>query len=441
MVSFTENNKGKMEFYKLKRLRGPVRRGIALLAGFVLLFSAAVSAAEDEGELDLKDLLDLSEIETEDVKILAPGASLKATDVAWHTPSEGSPVRCSHENCYWNLPMGTADEEAVWKVLTAPVTVLNYNQRQQYKIRKEPDKNCTEYTGEVTGESQAVHVLERGEEWSLIEAYSSSTEDSKVRIFAEKFQGYVETSLLKEMEVDQTYGLVIDKQKQRMYVYKEGKVYAELLISTGFNTKGKKPWQETPAGEFLCISWTGEMRLKDDATGEVNMRCRLAIRINDGILIHEVPLSPPETEGGSWTYDKCERFLGEKASHGCIRVQRRRTPEGVNHEWLWKNLSDGTKKGKAFTKVIIWDDKDRTLNYPDDDLILYYNPSKHAQYYHSQITCESYVDKKTGEHPEMEPFRYSQLDESPYSRLKSCPYCAPEPREKTIDELNKENNR
>ena len=424
----------------MKKMKTPARRGAALLAGLMLFFAPAFSAAEEEGDLDLKDLLDLSGIETEDVQILAPGASLRATDTAWHTPAEGSPVQCSHENCYWKLAMGTADEAAVWKVLTAPVTVLDYNQRWQYKVRKEPDPDCEEYTGEVTGESQAVHVLERGEEWSLIEAYSSSTEDSKVKVFAEKFQGYVETALLKEVEVDQTYGLVIDKQKQRMYIYKEGKVYAELLVSTGFNTKGRKPWQETPAGEFLCISWTGEMKLKDDS-GVVNMRCRLAIRINDGILIHEVPLSPPAEEGGAWTYDRCERFLGEKASHGCIRVQQKRTPEGVNHEWLWKNLSDGTKRGQAFTKVIIWDDKGRTLNYPHDDLILYYNPSKHAQYYHSQITCESYVDKKTGEHPEMQPFRYGELDESPYSRLKACPYCAPESRKSVIDELNRENNR
>ena len=420
----------------------PACRAAALLAGFVLFFAAALPcpAPAEEQELDLRDLLDVTEVE--DVRMLARGDSLKATDIAWHTPGEGSPVQCSHENCYWNLPMGWQEDEDVWKVLTAPVTVLDGNQRHQYKIRKYPDKDCTEYTGEVTGASQGVHVLERGEEWSLIEAYSSSVEGSKVGVWAEKFQGYVETSMLKEVEVDQTYGLVIDKQKQRMYVYKEGKLFATLLVSTGFNTKGKKPWQETPAGEFLCISWTGEMRLKDDATGELNMRCRLAIRINDGILIHEVPLSPSDKDPSAWTYDKCERFLGEKASHGCIRVQRLRTPEGVNHDWLWKNLSNGSKKGQAYTKVIIWDDKGRTLGYPDDGLVLYYNAaSKHAQYYHSEITCETYVDKKTGEHPEMTPFRYGQLDEKPYSSLKCCPNCAPEPRKAVIDELNRENNR
>jgi len=114
--------------------------------------------------------------------------------------------------------------------------------------------------------------------------------------------------------------------------------------------------------------------------------------------------------------------------------------DGVNHAWLWKNLSNGTEKGKKFTKVMIWDDKDRTLGYPDDDLVLYYNPNKHAQYYHATKTCSTYV-KDNGTHPEMEPFHYSQLDESPFSKLKPCPACAPEWRRKVIDELNAENDR
>ena len=411
------------------------RRLFALLAGFVLLLSG-ISLAEEE-ELDISAILGV-DTEIEEEKFLAPGDSLKASDLEWHTPSEGSPVQCDHENCYWNLPMGTFDDEAVWKVLTAPLTVLKGNQRQQIKIRKEPSADCTEFTGEVTGESQGVHVLERGEEWSLIEACSSSVESSKVKVYAVKFSGWVETSLLKEVEVDQQYGIVIDKQKQRLYVYKDGKRYAELLCSTGFNTKKKKPWQETPAGEFLCISWTGDFKLESDTTGEVYMKCLKAIRINDGILIHEVPLM--QNKEGDWTYDQCERFLGEKASHGCIRVQRAANIDGVCHKWLWENLHDGVTRGKAPTKVIIWDDAGRTLGYPDDELVLYYNPSKHALYYHATPTCSTYVTDE-GVHPTMEPFHYSQLDESPFSRLKPCPSCCPEPRKATIDELNEENNR
>ena len=409
----------------------PARRVMALLAGFVLFLCCLPAAGEED--IGLEELLDLENLET--VRILPPGESLKATDVRWVTPSEED---CGHENCYWELPCGTWDEAAVWKALTAPLTVLDYNQRQQYKVRKEPRADCKEYTGEVTGSSQGVHVLERGEEWSLIEAYSSSTEGSKVAVWAEKFQGYVETSLLKEVQVDQTLGVVIDKQRQRLFVYKGGKLYATLSCSTGYYNKSKGTrWNEAPAGEFICISWTGDFDLKNNE-GEVYLKCNKAIRINDGILIHEVPMMKDSNE--NWTYYQCERFLGEKASHGCVRVQEKADVRGVNHKWLWNNLHDGITRGNAPTKVLIWDDKGRDLRYPDDELVLYYNPSRHAQYYHAESTCSTYVTDE-GVHPEMEPFFYRELEESPYSRLKPCPACNPELRKADIDTVNKKNNR
>ena len=417
---------------KMKRIRKPARRGIALLAGFALLCGPGLA---EEQEIDLGDLFELEE---EEVAIRDPADTLLAKDIEWHTPGEGSPVQCDHENCYWKLPMGSHDEAAVWRVLTAPVTVLDFSQRHQYKARKEPSADCTEYTGEITGESQAVHVLERGEEWTLVEAYSSSPEGSKVKVWAEKFQGWVETKLLKEVPVDQTYGIVIDKQKQRLYLYKEGKLYSTLLCSTGYyNPKKGTRWNETPAGEFLCISWTGDFPLKDD-DGNVNMMCNNAIRINDGILIHEVPMIPKDDGNGGvkWSYDRCERYLGEKASHGCIRVQQKRTPEGINEKWLWDNLSNGNKAGQLYTKVIIWDDAGRTLGYPDEELKLYWDSKNYSAYYHSSPECERIRGSK-----HVVEFTYGELEDSKYRSKKACPCCAPEPRRAGIEEMNEKNNR
>ena len=53
-------------------------------------------------------------------------------------------------------------------------------------------------------------------------------------------------------------------------------------------------------------------------------------------------------------YDTCESRLGTKGSCGCIRVQRRLTPENVDAKWLYDNL-----RRKPYTKVIIWDDSGR----------------------------------------------------------------------------------
>ncbi len=362
----------------------------------------------------------------------------RAEDIVFHSANENSPVKCNHPLCFWNMKMGWMDEAEIWEVLMQPVTVLDGNQRQQHKVRAYPDENCTEYTGCVTYESQGVHVLDRGEEWTLIEAYSSSTEGSSVKVYATLFQGYVPTNLLKEVPVDDTYGLVIDKQQQRLYVFKQGKLLSTLLCSTGYyNPKKKNPWNETPAGEFLCISWTGDFPLKDD-DGNTTMICKNAIRINDGILIHEVPMIPKtDSEGNvTWSYTRCERYLGEKASHGCIRVQQRKTPEGINEEWLWKNLSNGTRKGKNYTKVIIWDDAGREIGYPEDDLKLYYNAKRDKSYYHSSPDCERIKgSSKTVE------FTYGELEDKTYRKLSPCPNCAPQLRKSEIDTLNQKNNR
>ena len=389
---------------------------LSLLLCAALLFSP--SAAEEgtgpaAGEPDeIEEWEDLPD---------SPGDTLLATDVFYHTPDEYSPVKCDHDVCFWKLKMGLMDEKAIWEVLTQPVTVLSGKQREQVRVLARPEADCTDYVGVVTCSSQAVHVLERGDTWTLIEAYSSSEEGSAVKVFAEQFQGYVKTDRLKEEEVDQTYGLVIDKLQQRLYVFKEGKLFTTMLCSTGFAKNKEHLFHETPAGEFLMVSWVGGFRAE-------TLSCAYGIRINSGILVHEVP-SREETDRNGVTftsYARCERYLGEKASHGCIRVQRQLTPEGVNAKWLWDHLNR-----KPYTKVIIWDDLDRELAYPSDNLLLYYNP-RGGTNYHSQPTCSLVKDK----YEPMTPFTYGELDEKPYSKLTPCPGCAPQARRDRIDELN-----
>ena len=397
-------------------------KAISLLLCFILLFSSAL--AEDE-EIDLSSE-DPDEIEEWEDLPDGPGDTLLATDVFYHTPNEHSAVKCDHDVCFWKLEMGHMDEEAIWKVLTQPVTVLTGKQREQVRVLARPDADCKDYVGVVTCASQAVHVLERGDTWTLIEAYSSSEEGSAVKVFAEQFQGYVRTDRLKEEEVDQTYGIVIDKLQQRLYVFQEGKLFTTMLCSTGFAKNKEHLFHETPAGEFLMVSWVGGFQAE-------TLWCAYGIRINSGILVHEVP-SREETDRNGVTftsYARCERYLGEKASHGCIRVQRQLTPEGVNAKWLWDNLHR-----KPYTKVIIWDDLDRELTYPSDDLLLYYNP-KGGTNYHSQPACSLVKDK----YEPMTAFTYGELDEKPYSKLTPCPGCAPQGRREKIDELNEKSRK
>ena len=266
-------------------------------------------------------------------------------ELTYSNRKQPDPCFNREEACFRNPETGQPDEEAIRKILTRPVTVLDGDMREQVRVLAQPDKNCTDYTGVVTCASQGVHVLVRGEEWTLIEAYSSADEDSDVRIYARHFEGWVRTDRLREVEVDQTYGLVVDKLLQRMYVFRDGKLFTTLMVSTGVPTEDASSL-ETPAGEFLIVNFDGTFWSE-------NHCCDAGMRINRSILIHEVPGTLRTNASGEMYLDyTCnEQHLGKKASHGCIRVQRTPSPEGVNAKWLFNNLHR-----RPFTKVIILDD-------------------------------------------------------------------------------------
>ena len=281
----------------------------------------------------------------------------------------------------WTVPMDITDEEAVWKALTAPITVLDNGKKNAEKtqviIRSQPSE-ASDGIGMVTCISQGVHVLEQGEEWSLIECHSSSFHDSPILNWNTFVQGYVPTAYLKTIMPNQEMGMVVDKLTQRLYLFREGKLFSTLLISTGV-ANAKQPYNETRAGEYLLISKVGEF-------SSDNMRCPMAIRFNDGDLLHEVPYI--SSQGGRFRdYSINEPKLGTKASHGCIRVQRQASPEGVNQKWIWNNY-------RKNTKIIIWEDwQGRQISVSKADTLLYCVKKKNGNY-HTTDRCSQIRGKK-----------------------------------------------
>ncbi len=319
---------------------------------------------------------------------------------------------------YWTLPIADlSDEASIWEVMMQPITVIEGGQKDTYKLRATPSKTggTANIIGEITCASQGVHVLsDNGDGWTLIEAYNSSYGpdcDSR-RGYGntdELITGYVETSLLKTIIPDDQYGLLIDKMDQKMYIFSEGKIIGTLLVSTGNPTK-QQPWNETPAGEFLMVSRVGGFYAG-------NLYCDMALRVNGGCLIHEVPYI------GDFDYSSTVPKLGSKASHGCIRVQKDKNEEGQNMRWLWNNL-------KINTKVLIWDDTGRLIPYPPETTVVYYNP-KGGKYFHEDRNCSSV--KKT----------YLPLAQTTYGALEElfdeplpCPYCCTLKSKSQIDALN-----
>lgn len=330
-----------------------------------------------------------------------------------------SDLEWQEDGSFWTLEMGILDEEAIWNALMQPITVVDSSdQRALFPIYEKPSTS-SKIMGEVTGFSQGLHILEtRSDGWTLVQCYSSSTEKSKSNNYAGFCEGYIQSNLLKTRSVNPTYAILVDKLTQTLYLFKNGKIVTTLLVSTGKATK-EKPFNETVAGEYIIASRTGGF-------WSGNMYCDMALRVNGGCLLHEVPCLIGED--GARYYSTFEAALGTKASHGCIRVQRKSNEDGYSQTWLWNNIKVGTK-------IVIWEDTGRTFDIPDDDTPMYYNPNG-GSYYHSDQYCSS-VKKK---YLPLQEFCYGELEDSSYAKLKPCPHCKPPKRIDELIELNRKNN-
>lgn len=340
---------------------------------------------------------------------------MSAASAEGYTPGRET---CGRENCFWETPMDITDETRLWAMLTSPMTVVQGDPRAQAKIYAEPDKNSAA-VGEVTYETQGVHVLETLDNgWTKVECYSSSFKGSKVKAYNELVTGYLPSSLLKERSVKTEYALIVDKLTQRLYLFHNGELLDVLAVSTGL-ADDDAPWNETRSGEYVLSTPSG-------AFPSGNLICNYGIRYNDGDLIHEVPHI--NTSSGS-SYKTTEPKLGSRASHGCIRVQRKRTPSGINMRWLWNEL-----RGQMGTRLVIWEDwQGRQMTIPEDSLPLYYNP-KGGESYHAAETCYGVKDA----YLPLTQFTYGELEDEPFAKLTMCQYCYPPLRVAEINKINEQ---
>ena len=302
------------------------------------------------------------------------------------------------------------DTAACWELLQKPIIVLNVGEREKVFLLDAPNgkKVNTDYRGGyIAGTTSAVHVLGKDENgWTLIEGMDE---------YDRRISGYVRTRLLKTVTPHPTYGLIVDKLTQRLYVFIDGAFFSSCAISTGLNKKGEF-YNETATGEYLISSWVGTFETED------MLVCEKALRFNDGDLFHQVPYIV--LADGTKRFSAYEPKLGEKASLGCIRVPRYPNEEGLSIHWLWDNL-------KKNTKVVIWDDDGRFYPYPEDTTPLFYNPSGGARY-HSSSTCQGVRQRY---HP-LAAFTYGELDTGLYAKLDPCDFCSPVKRHAWIDAFN-----
>lgn len=341
----------------------------------------------------------------------------------WFPPAAGAASNAGADS-FWAMDLSDfaiediETRQRLWQYIVQPVVVADIGPKEHLYPVREPGASAKDeaaVTGQIHGTTQGLHVLERRDGWALVEYYSNDGQGApfqSTRQFAGlRVSGWVPENKLKTVHPNQTIGLVIDKLHQKMYIFEAGEMTGELLVSTGEPTE-KFPYYETPAGEFLIDSWVGLFN-------SYGLQCDMAIRINGGVLLHEVPFE--ELADGTRRYTKFEQNLGRKASHGCVRVQRTRNGQGQNMQWLWKNLKRGAK-------VLILEDSGRALPPPDMNAPVYYNPNN-GQNFHGDPYC-SHVLKR---HLPLAMLTLADLYAAPYDALTPCPYCAPPQKPQTPD--------
>ena len=379
-------------------------------SGVFALHIFANEADRSENTLDLSALVLEEAAAWEDVQ------AVEETPTDAQEQTGGVPAAAS----FWEMNPDDYDltnpehQQAIWDVMMQPITVLEGDQTENIYITNQPGISARPYkencAGELHGQSQGVNVLGIEGVYALIEAYTNDgtkTDNSYMEsIAASKVQGYIKKSRLYTVTPSDKYALLVDKLRQKLYVFEAGRIISSLDVSTGLNTKSQ-PYNETPAGEFLVVSWTGDFKAGSRTIG------RFALRINGGTLLHEV-LHDVGGDGKTKIYDNYEPQLGYKASHGCVRIPRRKNAEGINMQWLWDNL-------EKHTKVLIWEDEGRRMydpELPDPATPLYRNPNGGSNY-HLDQNCPGVKDKFL---PLTGDFTYAVLD-GEFKKLTPCVYC------------------
>ena len=190
------------------------------------------------------------------------------------------------------------------------IYVVNGEQTSRYYIYKEPKWN-SKVIGYLYGDLTELKILDKVGEFSYVEASNYGT--------AEKIKGYIASSYIKKVSPTATQSILVDISDQRVYVYEKNKLIREIICSTGKNGT------DTPTGRFLI----GDRGSSFSGPGYT---CYNYVRFNYNYLFHSVLYY----RGTTSVIKYIEAQLGNRASHGCIRLP------GEDAKWFYNNIKTGT---------------------------------------------------------------------------------------------------
>lgn len=225
---------------------------------------------------------------------------------------------------------GMSDEE-IWQIMMKPSVVINVK-GSKLRIDLYAAPRSGRVAGTLCAATQALEVLGFDGAWAHVTAWSHK--DGK------KVEGYILTKQLTVVSAGTRYGILVDKRDQTLTVFEQGKRIGTVPVSTGRPVPGNT-YRETPAGSFLTDVHFGSSFAQD------GYRYEYPLRYDGGNIIHAVGFT---REGRVRDYSDNLPLLGQKASHGCVRVSPFVGEDSpINMYWLWLRMP-------YHTRVIILDD-------------------------------------------------------------------------------------
>jgi flagellar hook assembly protein FlgD len=230
------------------------------------------------------------------------------------------------------LPERGMSDEEIWEIMMKPSVVIAGNGSfLRFNLYQTP--NTGSWTaGSLRCATQGLEIIHNDGTWCLVHAWSHTD--------GHEATGYIQTKKLITYSPNGHYGVLIDKREQTLTVYEDGKPIGTVPVSTGLPTKGNA-YRETPAGAFLTDVHIGASFAQD------GYRYDYPLRYDAGNIIHSTGF---KRTGRVRDYSQNLALLGQKASHGCVRVSPFLTGDSpINMYWLWIHLP-------YHTRVLILDD-------------------------------------------------------------------------------------
>ena len=227
---------------------------------------------------------------------------------------------------------GMSDAE-IWEIMMKPSVVISATGwTRRFKLRESPSARSA-VVGYVCCATQGLEILAVEGDWAQVRTSDYDT--------AQIVTGWYPVRELTVTAPARHYGVLVDKQNQTLTVYHDGVPVGTVPVSTGLAAKR----HETCPGAFLIDVHFSPSFAQDGA------RYDYPLRYQGGSIIHSTGFDRiPHRDYSVKDYSTNLPLLGQKASHGCVRVSPFTTEDcPVNSYWLWTHLS-------YHSRVIVLDD-------------------------------------------------------------------------------------